>query len=166
MTRELRLMPMRPSIPWIIAACALVAAGCQPGPAPLSDADRQAIQAVSEQFMRHIESGNVDSLAALYTEDVVVMPPNQPAVHGRAAVREWQADFPPVSEFIALNDEIQGVGDLAYVRGRYVLRLAIEGAPVDSGKYLEIRRRQADGSWPIAVDIFNSSLPAPAPRAN
>jgi hypothetical protein len=34
-----------------------------------------------------------------------------------------------------------------------------EGAPrpvEEIGKYIEIRTRQADGSWPIAADIFNS----------
>ncbi len=39
-----------------------------------------------------------------------------------------------------------------------------EGAaePVqDRGKYVEIRRKQADGAWLIAVDIFNSDLPIP-----
>ena len=31
----------------------------------------------------------------------------------------------------------------------------------DSGKFVEVWRRQGDGSWQIADDIFNSSLPAP-----
>jgi ketosteroid isomerase-like protein len=34
-----------------------------------------------------------------------------------------------------------------------------DGAPgpvEDQGKFLEIRRRQPDGSWLLAVDIFNS----------
>jgi ketosteroid isomerase-like protein len=31
----------------------------------------------------------------------------------------------------------------------------------DSGKFIEVWRRQGDGSWKIADDIFNSSLPAP-----
>ncbi len=62
------------------------------------------------------------------------------------------------------HDTIVGFGDLAYVRGRYQLHLAIEGAAVDSGKCLEIRRRQPDGTWLLEVDIFNSSLPLPGPR--
>jgi ketosteroid isomerase-like protein len=32
----------------------------------------------------------------------------------------------------------------------------------DRGKYIEVWRRQTDGSWLIADDIFNSSEPAPA----
>jgi ketosteroid isomerase-like protein len=31
----------------------------------------------------------------------------------------------------------------------------------DRGKYLEIWKRQADGSWKVALDIFNSDLPLP-----
>ena len=33
----------------------------------------------------------------------------------------------------------------------------------DSGKFLEIRRRQADGRWLIPRDIGNSDIPLPAP---
>ena len=31
----------------------------------------------------------------------------------------------------------------------------------DEGSYLEIWKRQADGSWRVAMDVFNSDLPAP-----
>jgi ketosteroid isomerase-like protein len=56
-------------------------------------------------------------------------------------------------------DEIDGRADLAYVRGSYSMTLHPQGAPApvdDVGKYLEIRMHQADGSWLLAVDIFNS----------
>jgi ketosteroid isomerase-like protein len=37
---------------------------------------------------------------------------------------------------------------------------------VDKGKYVEIWKKQPDGSWKCAVDMFNSDLPAaPAPAA-
>ena len=37
-----------------------------------------------------------------------------------------------------------------------------EGAPLhDAGKYLEILRRQSDGSWRYAVDMYSSDLPVP-----
>lgn len=46
------------------------------------------------------------------------------------------------------------------------MTMAPPGAPgpvKDSGKYVEVRRRQADGRWLVAVDIFNSDVPIPAP---
>ena len=37
----------------------------------------------------------------------------------------------------------------------------VEGPIPDHGKYIEIWRRQSDGSWKVALDIFNSDLPLP-----
>jgi ketosteroid isomerase-like protein len=54
---------------------------------------------------------------------------------------------------------VDGRGDLAYVRGTYVLTIAaMEGQPAmtDRGKYVEIWRRAGGREWRIAVDIFNS----------
>lgn len=50
------------------------------------------------------------------------------ALVGRAAIREFNADFPPLAAFSLTNEIIDGVGDLAYVRGRYRMTLAIEGS--------------------------------------
>jgi uncharacterized protein (TIGR02246 family) len=152
--------------PILLAAIALYAiTSCRPRgaqlPSQLSEADVQAIQAVSDRFQQHLVARNADSLASLYTEDAVVMPPNHPPVTGRNSIRQWQAGFPPVAGFTLNNEKIEGAGDLAYVRGRYVMTVA--GAPADSGKYLEIRRRQPDGSWRIAVDMFSSNLAAATP---
>jgi len=145
--------------PALAVVAILDLAACQRPPAVLSEADHQAIQAVSDQLAQHILAKNSDAITELYTEDAVFMPPNQPAVVGRAAIREFQTTFPPLVAFSLTNEVIEGVGDLAYVRGRYRMTLAIEGSPADSGKYFEIRRRQADGSWKLAADIFNSDVP-------
>ena len=125
----------------------------------LSTADHAAIRASSDRFMQLLIAQDFDSLVRLYTEDAVVMPPHHPAVHGRTAIRSWFPSFPRVSRFSLTIDESDGRADLAYVRGSYSMTLHPEGAPrpvEDAGKYIEIRKRQADGSWPIAADIFNS----------
>ena len=52
------------------------------------------------------------------------------------------------------------------MRGAYTMTLAVPGAPApvqDRGKYIEIWRKQADGPWKLARDIFNSDLPPAAP---
>ena len=86
------------------------------------------------------------------------MPPG-PAVTGRLAIKEWMAAFPAASKFELNIDDIDGQGDLAYVRGHFLMVIHPEGAPEpveDRGKFLEVRRKQADGSWLMSVDIFNS----------
>jgi len=107
------------------------------------------------------------TFAAQYVEDAVLYPPNEPAVKGRAAIRSWLEKFPPVTEFKLTNVKVEGRDDLAYVLGAYTMTLVPPGAtPVkDSGKYVEIRRRQADGRWLLAVDMFSSDLPVtPSPK--
>ncbi|MEX0692135.1 MAG: nuclear transport factor 2 family protein [Gemmatimonadales bacterium] len=146
------------SLPFVVP----VVVACQPSAAPLTEADHAAIREVHVRFTRYALAGQADSLGLLYTEDAVVMPPNMPAATGRAAIVEFNRTFPPVSSVELTIDDVSGYGDLAYVRGTYRVTIAVEGSPVDTGKYIEIRRRQADGTWLMAVDMFNSNLPAVA----
>jgi ketosteroid isomerase-like protein len=38
------------------------------------------------------------------------------------------------------------------------------GKPLrDRGKYVTVWRKQADGSWRVVRDVFNSDLPVPGP---
>jgi uncharacterized protein (TIGR02246 family) len=104
--------------------------------------------------------------AALFLEDAVVNPPNEPAVKGRAAIRAWLEKFPPITEFNLNNVKVEGCEDLAYVLGTYTMTIAPPGAggPVkDSGKFVTVLRRQEDGRWLVAVDMFSSDLPAALP---
>ncbi len=153
----------------LLAAFAFVVAStaCQPpaqeeASGALSDEDVAAIEASSESFAEAFMASNWAGVAALYTEDAVLMPPNQPAVQGRANIEAWVGTFPRLTDFSLENVEIDGRGDLAFVRGTASWTMMPEGAPEpiqETAKYLEIRRRQPDGTWLIAVDIFNSDLP-------
>ena len=49
-------------------------------------------------------------------------------------------------------------------RGTYAMTFTLPGAPgptEDRGKYLLIERKQADGSWLITNEMFNSDVPLP-----
>ena len=129
--------------------------------APLSTADVEAIESTQQQFAAALRRRDFDAIAALYTEDAVVMPPHEPAVRGRAAVKAWMAGFPPVTEFTLAAERIEGRADLAYVRGTYAMTLHPDGAaPVPSrGKYIEIRRRQPNGEWLLEADMFSPDTP-------
>jgi len=121
-----------------------------------------AIKELHEAWTPAIVDKDFDTLIALYTDDAIVLPPNAAKVQGRAAVLEWMKAFPTIADAKLMIEEINGYGDLAFVRGAYFMTLMPEGAPEpiqDRGKFIEIRRKQADGAWLMARDIFNSDLP-------
>lgn len=146
----------------------LLVTACQPAdtaPAGLSEADRAAIEQGSQAFADAMNAADWDALAMTYTEDAVLMPPNAESVRGRDAIRDYISSFPPISDFQLTNSEVDGAGDIAYVTGAYTMTLTPEGAEpiVDSGKYIEIRKKQADGSWLMSRDMYSSDIPLPAP---
>lgn len=129
--------------------------------AQISDADRAAIQQVSDEFAAGFRAGELAAVAALYTADGLLMPPNAPTVSGRSAIQAFMETFPPVSHFELTNIAVDGEEDLAFVHGTYAMTLEMPdgtSAP-DAGKYIEIRRRQPDGRWLLTHDIFNSDSP-------
>jgi len=153
---------MRPTLFLTALSCAVLA--CQPTSAKLSEADIAAIRASAATFAANAVADRDSANAAMFTANGVFMPPNQPAVEARAAIQAWFAAFPALSEFTVQVVEIDGRGDVAYARGTYALTIAAAGrtpAMPDHGKYLEIRRRQSDGRWLTALDIFNSDVPLP-----
>jgi ketosteroid isomerase-like protein len=145
--------------------CLVLSVGCQ-GPVGLSEADQTAIRQGVENYAKVANAKDWKAVAALYAEDATRLPPNQAAVQGRAAIQMWGEVFPPFSDFQLQILELEGRGDLAYCRGTYSMTVAPAGAaPIeDRGKYMDIWRKQADGSWKILRDVWNSDLPLPAPE--
>lgn len=146
-----------------------LAAACQPAaPAGLTDADRAVIDSMASAFTKGAIAADYAGLVKMYyADDAVLLPPNMPAATGHAAIEAVFHTFPPITAFTIRTEEAVGVGDLAYVRGRYSMVFSPPGmaAMPDSGKYLEIWRKQADGSWKSSRDMFSSDVPLPPPPA-
>ena len=136
--------------------------GCAPAPRTFTDADRTANLALSQAFRDKAMAKDWEGVGKLYVENAQMLPPNSPTLRGRAAIQGYMAAFPPITEFILVDDTIVGTGDRAYAIGHYHLTLGLTGSPVDSGKFLDVRERQADGSWLYVADMFSSDIPAPA----
>jgi len=140
----------------VISACA------PPPPAGLSAADRAAIEQAAVDWETNANAGDWAAVAALYAEDATVLPPNQPATSGRASVQESFEAMPAGAQISLEIVRVDGVGDLAYTYGTYNMTVTMgEETTTDVGKYIEVRHRQADGSWPIIFDIWNSDAPLP-----
>lgn len=124
--------------------------------------DIAAIDELREKEELAAEAGNVDSLLALRTDDFSAMPPNQPAVKGKKAVRTFLTgmfDQMEIEETV-VSEEVTISGDWAYDRGTFS-GTATPKAGGDSlsleGKYLWILQRQEDGSWKYAIQMWSSN---------
>jgi uncharacterized protein (TIGR02246 family) len=134
------------------------------GPAAFTDADGTAIRATIDSFTTAIKAGDYATAASYYAEDAVFMPPNAPAVEGRAGIQKNLESFGRVNAFSESVVELEGVGDLAYARLNFDLTITppnFTTPMTDKGKVLIVLRRQADGKWRTAKGMFNSNLPLP-----
>lgn len=123
---------------------------------------RSRIEETNAEFMAAVRSGDAAKVASLYAEDCVILPPNSERIEGLAGARalfDGMMAQGPTALALA-TDTVTELGDTAYEVGRYTMKVQPAGAPAmdDRGKYVVIWKRQADGAWKLAVDIWNSDL--------
>lgn len=146
----------------LLAGCGgllAVAAGCSDTGA----ADAQAIKAKSEDWIKAAAAKDAAKFASVYADDATIMFANEPAFKGIDAIKNVMTPSMQDPNY-ALSfkmDRIEVSGILAYVQGTLShTTTGRDGKPfVDTGKFLTIWKKQADGSWKIVADISNSDLP-------
>ena len=155
-----------PSILIGLAACL---AACQQQPQAPPDtraADESAIRDLDAQWSKATGMKNLQQFVSFFADDATFLPPNVAAITSKEAIQKWGSELMANPGFAVAwqptNAEVSHGGDLGYTLGSYELKLTgPKGKPVmDRGKYLTVWKKQADGGWKVAVDIFNSDLPA------
>ncbi len=107
-----------------------------------------------------IAAGDLTEYFAVLTDDARFMPPNDVTKCG-TELRTWLSDFARDFrvEWLAFRTaEVLAVGTLAYHAFAYTWRVTPRAGgegKVTSGKGIHILRRQIDGSWRIAREIWN-----------
>ncbi len=154
-------------------AFALAVLGCgssqQQAPADTRAADEAAVRKADADWAAAGQSKQVDAWVAFYTDDAVVLPPNDKAATTKDSIRKTIGDvlaLPGLTvNWKAAKVEVAKSGDLAYAQGTYELGMTgPKGKPMaDHGKYVEVWKKQPDGNWKCAVDTWNSDLPPTPP---
>ncbi len=144
------------------ALVAVFLTACQSVPIDISPEDHSEIELSSKKWVETYNQNDWEGLAALFTPDAIMMPPNGLAVQGREAIAKWERTNETGFRIAFKLETIEGREDLAYVRGRSCVFIpdGTGGYGVDVGKFLEVRKQQSNGEWLIKADIFNSDLGA------
>ena len=128
-------------------------------------ADIEAINKLHQREMEASRKWDIDTLASLWTDDVVMLPAGEPALIGRDANRASitrlrdESGSAQISDYILSFNEVKVTGDWAFEWGTYSGTLAPEGGGESlraTGKVIRVLKKDADGSWKIARAMYNS----------
>jgi steroid delta-isomerase-like uncharacterized protein len=120
-----------------------------------------------EQWLAAMRAGDAEAIGRLVTEDVILMPPHHPSVVGRQAAVDWFSGVAKQARTTAITMTRRAVtvaGDVAIEEGAFIWELTPTGggSPIeDHGRVLATWKRQPDGSWKIAQNMWNSTLALP-----
>jgi ketosteroid isomerase-like protein len=107
-----------------------------------------------------------DRLASILCEDVILMPPNDPSLYGKAEVLEWFKEYFANFQIANLTPTEREVfmsgDDVAIENWTYMVAIKpTDGSERirDDGRFLTIWKKQKDGAWKISHSIWNSIRP-------
>jgi len=158
---------MRSRICFAVCFCLLVSLFVSLNGAPEKSEDiaqvRAAIEAGNIKFGEAVRKGDAAAIAALYSEDATILPPDSAMIKGRQAIQaSWNGSLQMgIKDAVLTTIEVSGAGDYAYEIGKVLLTIqpAGQAALQQTAKYVVVWKKAASGSWQLHVDIWNS-LPA------
>lgn len=155
----------------IIPALLCLAAACNPSKTDPA-AEQAALMQASRDFAAAAATGDIERTLAYWSDDAVVLAPDQPAAVGKEAIRAFVQQSLAIPGFsITWEPEqaaVSAAGDVGYLIERNTFTFADSSGTVHTqhGKAVTIWRKNAAGEWKCVVDIWNDVpshpvLPAP-----
>jgi ketosteroid isomerase-like protein len=105
--------------------------------------------------------GDVETIVSYWTDDAIVLAPGQPAVEGKAALKDYVLASLRTPGFRISWKTTKAVlspdGNLAYLMGdNRITMQGPGGKPMTIvGRALTVWRKEQDGQWRCAIDIWN-----------
>lgn len=116
------------------------------------------LDAIAVQFAAAVNAKDPAKVAAFYTEDAVMMAPNEPMIRGRAQIEaRYRSEFEAgITGLILRPMESIANATVAFEAGTSTVGLqSRNGTELASGKYVVIYKKVGD-AWKIAYDIYTS----------
>jgi len=159
-------------MPWFVFTL-LFAEGCQRAQEVADGSHEANIRALRDVEIAEEQawsSKDLERTLSFYADDATLMYPNMPAIVGKDSIRAYMkasfADPALTVQYQITGVEVAQSGDLGYTQGTetYTMTDPKIGKPMsDRCKWLTVRKKQADGSWKIEQDTWNSDLPLSNP---
>lgn len=141
---------------------AMIFSNCTQGPKDVTE----EITKINKEFMEAFNSGDAHAVATKYTLQGKLYPTNSDVIKGIEAIEGfWNSAMEMGIKRILLETlSAESYGRTVIEEGRYTL-YAEEDQVADQGKYI-VTWEKENGQWKLHRDIWNTSNPAPQPRAS
>jgi ketosteroid isomerase-like protein/quercetin dioxygenase-like cupin family protein len=143
---------MRRSV-WILGLIVMSSAAC--AQSVNVEQERNALLALDREWSQTTKDMN--KFISYYAPDATAHPPGMPAATGSAAIKDALTKIFSAPGFsltwAPVRAEVSTAGDVGYTVGTY--EISMNGA-TEKGKYVEVWKKQSDGTWKVKEDIFNA----------
>jgi ketosteroid isomerase-like protein len=127
----------------------------------------EALVTAHQQLIHAFTEGDVESVLSLYSDDVVLMPANEPSIFGKAEAEEWLREYYhnfQIVDLVPHDRHVSLQGEAAIERWSYQVKIrpVAGGDPIrDDGRFLTVWQRSAT-AWLITQKMWNSVQPVGA----
>ena len=143
----------------------VMAGGCGSGATIETESDLVSLRLAANTYHQAASAKDRAAVVALYDENALMVPPNAALVEQLEGVQGYRFGFletPGVElQFEILRAEISTSGDIGWTLSIGDITINNpEGPPGrDIIRDFHTWKKQADGSWKVVVDMWNSELP-------
>ncbi len=124
-------------------------------------AREKTVEDIAAQLEAAFNAKDASKLASLYAEDATLMPPNEAAVKGRAAIRAWHEAVLPRVGTVRIAPGRTSVGEReGFQVGTFTATTSDQPGRANAFKYVLLLSRAGSG-WQIQCDIWNGDQSPP-----
>ncbi len=137
---------------------------CLPLGAQVNDDLQQEVKAIGDALAETMISNDFDAMLGFYAEDAISLPNFEPRMDGieafKAANEARSASGMKINSFSNTPTEVWQAGDNVIEVGSFQINLDVPGMGNvdDTGKYITIYKRDADGKLKIVVETWNTDI--------
>jgi len=144
--------------------CCLLLAGvlaaCQ-AKGPDLAAERRAIDSTDQAWLAAAASKDLEKIVSFWTDDAAVLPPDMPALKGKAAIKDYVAaglQAPGFSvSWTSQEITVAPDGRTAYqlATNQFTAQDSTGALRTTRGKAVVLWRKESDGAWRSFLEIWN-----------
>ena len=125
---------------------------------PAMAQDKATIQSLNDKFAQAFNAGDAAGVAALYTDEAVILPPGAEMMKGRSAIQAfWKGAAEQLGNGKLPTVDVKPLGsDRALEIGSFTFRTKASQPQEITGKYVVVWEK-VGADWKLATDIWNTN---------